>query len=286
MKVLVAGAGGMMGRAVSEHCKAHGDEVLAYDHARLDITCAEVVEREISGVAPEAVINCAAWTDVDGCELDPARSEEANAAAPETLARASRNANAVFITISTDYVFDGTKDGFYTQHDEPKPISIYGMSKLEGERRSQLINPRTIVVRSGFIFGIGGRNFLSTIHRPLSTGASVNAITDAWGTPTYSVHLAARLRELAELDQPGIYHVVNAGMGASYEEFARAVAQELDQDESLVQGIHSSALKRPAPRPRNSRLACLISEARGLAPLPPWRTGVREFLAGSPLAGS
>src|SRR5437762_11792515 len=108
----------MMGRAVSEHCKAHGDEVLAYDHARLDISCAEVVEREISGVAPEAVINCAAWTDVDGCERDPARSEGANAAGPETLASASRNANAAFITSSTDDAFDGTRDRCHRQHDE------------------------------------------------------------------------------------------------------------------------------------------------------------------------
>ena len=281
----MAGAGGMVGRAVSEHCKARGDEVLAYDHAGLDITNTDAVEREVNRVAPDAVINCAAWTDVDGCERDPARSEAANAAGPENLAKATRNANAVFVTISTDYVFDGAKDGFYTQHDEPRPTSIYGMSKLEGERRSQLANPRTIVVRSGFIFGHGGRNFLSTIARALSRGEQVRAIADAWGTPTYSVHLAARLRELAQLDLPGVYHTVNAGAGASYEEFARTVAQQLDKDQSLVQGILSSTLNRPAPRPRNSRLKCLISEARGLAPLPPWHTGIREFLAWSQLTG-
>jgi dTDP-4-dehydrorhamnose reductase len=279
LKVLVAGAGGMVGRAVSELCVAGGDQVFAYDHVALDISDADQVTKELAEVAPDAVINCAAWTSVDGCETDPIRSDAANAIGPRNLAAACRQSQAVFVTISTDYVFDGAKDGFYTQADEPRPISVYGTSKLRGEQEAQSVNPRTIVVRSGFIFGVGGRNFLSAIVNPISRGESVNAISDAWGTPTYAVHLARRLRELAELDAPGIYHVVNEGAGASYEEFAVAAAEQLGQDRSLVQGILSDTLNRPAPRPRNSRLKCLISAERGLAPLPSWQEGLREYLA-------
>ena len=286
MKVLVAGAGGMVGRVVSEHCRSQGDQVLAYDHEGLDISDADQVTRAVSQAAPDAVINCAAWTNVDGCENDPVRSDAANAIGPRNLAAASRSARAAFVTISTDYVFDGTKDGFYTQEDEPNPISVYGVSKRKGEIESQTANPATIVVRSGFIFGPGGRNFLSTIVHPLSRDESVKAIVDAWGTPTYAIHLAGRLRELAVLGIPGVYHVVNEGEGATYEEFALGVAEELGKDPSIVHGISSSSLTRPAPRPRNSRLKCLVSEARGLAPLPSWRVGLRQYLALSGLSKS
>ncbi|MDQ2856012.1 MAG: NAD(P)-dependent oxidoreductase, partial [Acidobacteriota bacterium] len=194
-------------------------------------------------------------------------------------AQASRNVDAVFVTISTDYVFDGEKGGFYTQLDQPNPKSVYGAMKLAGEQQAQLAYARSIVVRSGFIFGPGGRNFLSTVADRLRREESVGAIADAWGTPTYAAHLASRLRELVLLDLAGIYHVVNSGEGAAYDEFARAVALELGKDQAMVQSVLSSTLDRPAPRPRNSRLKCLISEERGLRPLPPWGEGVREFLS-------
>lgn len=269
----------MVGQAVSEHCKSRGDEVLAYGHKSLDISDAQLVKRELANVTPAAVINCAAWTDVDGCERDPARAHAANADGPENLAIASRNVGAVFVTISTDYVFDGEQEGFYTQRDDPNPKSVYGVAKLAGERRAQVAYARTILVRSGFIYGPGGRNFLSTVAERVRRRERVGAIADAWGTPTYSAHLAARLRDLAQLDLPGTYHVVNSGPGATYEEFVRAVVQELGENQALVQSVMSEALNRPAPRPRNSRLKCLISEAIGLSPLPPWREAIREFLA-------
>jgi dTDP-4-dehydrorhamnose reductase len=269
----------MVGRAVSEHCRSIGDEVFSRPHIGLDISDADLVKRELEKVKPDAVINCAAWTDVDGCERDPRRAEAANTHGPENLARASRHVGAILVTISTDYVFDGEKEGFYTQRDDPNPTSVYGKTKLSGERRAPAACARTIVVRSGFIFGPGGRNFLSTVAERVRRGARVDAIADAWGTPTYAAQLAARLRDLAQLDLPGIYHVVNSGEGATYEEFARAVVQDLGRDDSQVHGIKANTLNRPAPRPRNCRLQCLISEAIGLSPLPPWRDAVREFLA-------
>lgn len=266
----------MVGRAVRGHCESLGDQVIAVDHSALDIAEANRVLATISDARPDAVINCAAWTDVDGCERDAARAFAANAWGPQNLARASRLVGARFITISTDYVFDGTKSGFYTQRDDPNPQSVYAASKLEGEVRARDAYARTIVVRSGFIFGPGGKNFLSTIVRRIRGGERIKAISDCAGTPTYALDLARRLRELADLDLPGLYHVVNDGEGISYEDFTRSVAELLGKD-ATIEGVTEDSLNRPAARPRNSRLKCLLSEALGLEPLPSWQTALDHF---------
>jgi dTDP-4-dehydrorhamnose reductase len=202
-----------------------------------------------------------------------------NARAVETLATSSRSCGARFITISTDFVFDGTKDGFYTQRDDPNPLSVYGQSKLRGERAAQAAYARTIVVRTGWIFGLGGRNFLSTIIERAGRGEHLKAISDAYGTPTFAVDLAQRLRELARLDLPGVYHVTNSGAGVSYEEFARAALNVADCRKAELEVVSMNTLTRPAPRPRNSRLRCLLSEAVGLPALPDWETSLKVFAA-------
>lgn len=280
MKVLITGASGLVGRALFEHCSASGDEVLSYDHKALDITDASAVESIITSERPDAVVNCAAWTDVDGCESDPERARQANALGPENLARASRKANAVLLTISTDYVFDGEKEGFYTQRDTPAPISVYGNFKLEGERRAQAANGRTIIIRTGYIFGPGGRNFLSKVVERARRGEPIKAISDAWGTPTYGRDLARRLRELALLDLPGIYHVVSEGEGATFETFSIEAFRLAGLNTELLEVVSSDSLKRPAPRPRNSKLRCLLSGRLGLAPLPRWEDGLAHFVRG------
>jgi dTDP-4-dehydrorhamnose reductase len=278
MRVLITGASGMVGGAVAEHCRGRGDDVLAFDRESLDITDERAARETFGRLKPEAVINCAAWTDVDGCELDPQRAFLVNSQGVEALATASRLAGAAFVTISTDYVFDGQKpDGFYTQRDDPHPASAYGAAKLEGERRAQMASARTSVVRTGWVFGPGGRNFLATVAERARRGERLKAISDAFGTPTYAPDLAARLRELAELDLPGVYHVVNAGEGTSFEGFARAAVQAVGAAGVEIEAVTMDSLKRPAPRPRNSRLRCLLSEAIGLRPLRDWREALAEF---------
>jgi len=267
----------MVGRAVGEYCRSTGDLLFTYDHQQLDISDPNRVQQVLQQRRPDAVINCAAWTDVDGCELDHERAFAVNASGPENLAAASREIGAVLVTISTDYVFDGKKAGFYTQRDQPAPESIYGLSKLEGERRAQLAYARAIVVRTGFVFGPSGNNFLSTIIERAKRGEKLKAIRDAYGTPTYAPAMARRLRELAELDLPGIFHVVNAGDGASYEEFARAALDLSGLAATNLESVEMGSLNRPAPRPRNSRLKCLLSEALGLIPLPFWQESVADF---------
>jgi dTDP-4-dehydrorhamnose reductase len=281
MRVLVVGAGGMLGRAVAVQCRARGDEVLAHDHASLDIADVERVFATFERERPEAVFNCAAWTDVDGCESDRERAFEANARGPENLAAGARAVGARLLTISTDYVFDGAKAGFYTQRDDPNPQSVYAEAKLAGERLAQNACARTVVVRTGWIFGAGGKNFLSRVVELSRAGARLKAISDAWGTPTYAEDLARRLRELAHLDLPGVYHVVNSGAGASFEEFAREALAAAGLDASNLEGVPMDSLPRPAPRPRNSRLRCLLSEAVGLEPLPDWRHALRQFVRDS-----
>jgi len=261
-----------------EHCLTNGDDVRAYDREALDIGDPQVVDNVIGEQRPEVVINCAAWTDVDGCESDAAKAQRVNSFGPENLARASRNASAVLVTISTDYVFDGKKEGFYTQRDQPSPISVYGKFKLEGERRAQQEHARTIVVRTGFIFGPGGKNFLSNVVSRAAGGERLKAIRDCWGTPTYCRDLAARLRELAVLDLPGTYHLANSGEGASFETFAREALRFAGLSADRLEVVDNDTLGRPAPRPHNSKLRCLLSPAIGLQPLRSWRDGLSHFI--------
>ncbi len=278
MRVLVTGAGGLVGRAVSEHCRKSGDEVLSYTRTNLDITDGALVRETIIRNEPDVVINCAAWTDVDGCESNRDKAFAVNAVGPENLANACREVGCVFITISTDYVFDGSKQGFYTQHDEPNPQSVYAASKLDGEHRSTRSYDRAIIVRTGYIFGAGGNNFLSTVVERARNGTRLKAIRDMYGTPTYAEDLAARLRELAIADKPGIYHVVNSGPGVSFEEFTRKAIALTGNRDAVVEPVSADALNRPAPRPRNSRLRCLLTGAIGLPDLRDWLEALEEFV--------
>jgi dTDP-4-dehydrorhamnose reductase len=279
MKMIVTGSSGLVGRALVSHVAAEGETVVGLDHATLDITNSSAIQSAFTAERPDVVVNCAAWTDVDGCESDRDHAMAANAQGPELLALECRNIGALFITISTDYVFDGAKEGFYTQSDEPNPLSVYGVSKLDGERRAQAAWDRTIIVRSGYIFGSGGTNFLSTLIPRASRGERLTAITDMVGTPTYAADLAARIYDLAHLDRPAIYHVVNAGDGASFADFAACALEKAGLDGDLLQLTTLDSLGRPAPRPRNSRLRCLLSEGLGLEPLPFWQDSLSQFIA-------
>ncbi len=280
MKVLITGANGMVAKAAIDYCQSIGDRVLPLTHQELDIsdrtTVFEVFERE----KPEIVLNCAAYTDVDGAETNQEICYRANSIGVENLALASKNINAAFVTISTDYVFDGLKSDFYTQRDTPNPQGVYAKSKFEGEILARNAYARSIIVRSGWIYGAGGSNFLSVMDKLLANGKQIKAISDSFGTPTFAGDLARRLRELAEIDLPNIYHVTNAGEGTSYEGFARKVCEIEGFDENLLQSVSMNDLKRPAPRPQSSKLACLFSEKFGLEPLRNWEEALKRFLEG------
>ncbi len=268
----------MVARATIDYCHSIGDQVVAATRQQLDISDIQTVFDLFESEKPEAVINCAAYTDVDGAQSNADACYKANAFGVENLALASKKIDAAFVTISTDYVFDGLKSDFYTQRDTPNPRGVYAESKLDGEIRARNAYARSIIVRSGWIYGAGGTNFLSVMHRLLAEGKTIKVIYDSYGTPTYAVDLARRLRELAELDLPGVYHVTNSGNGTSYEGFARKVCEIQGFDIALLESVSVSDLKRPAPRPVSSKLACLISEKLGLAPLQNWEKALAEFL--------
>lgn len=278
MKILITGANGMLAKALIAHCRETGDEIAAFTRQELDISDREDVFERFIRIRPEAVINCAAYTDVDGGETNEKRCYNVNAAGVENLALACRKIDAAFVTVSTDYVFDGAKKGFYTQTDTPNPQSEYGKAKFAGEILAQKAYARSVIVRSGWIFGTEGTNFLSVMKQLFEKGQPIKAIADSYGTPTSADDLAKRLRELAILDLPCIYHVTNSGAGASYADFARKVCEIGGFEESLLETVSHSDLKRPAPRPVNSKLACLFSEKFGLAPLPDWKEALAASL--------
>ncbi len=278
MKILVTGANGMLARATIEHCRAIGDEVVALTREQLNIAERERVFEIFESAKFDAAINCAAYTDVDGSETNIERCSAANSFGAENLALAARQFDARFVTVSTDYVFDGAKTDFYTQRDQPNPLGVYGKSKLDGEIRARNANARSIIVRAGWIYGRGGTNFLSVLPDLLADGKRIKAISDAYGTPTYAADLAARLRELAVLDLPCIFHVANGGSGASYADFARRACELGNFDLELLENASAADLQRPAPRPLSSKLACLFSEKFGLQPLRDWETALAEFL--------
>ncbi len=260
---------------------ARNQNVHGYDHLALDISDEAAVNDAVQRVRPEVLINCAAFTDVDRCETDQEHARAVNARGPELLARACRTLNALLVTISTDYIFDGRKEGFYTQEDEPNPISFYGVTKLEGERRAREAHERTIVIRTGYIFGAGGKNFLSNVIRRGLRGEPMRAVTDMFGTPTFADDLAARIYELTLRGQPDVYHVVNGGDGASFADFVQIAAEIAGFRPDLVERASIESLSLPAERPRNSRLRCLVSPRLGLDPLPTWQHGLARFWAKS-----
>lgn len=278
MKILITGANGMVARAAVKHCESIGDDVTALTRQELDIADEKSVFDKFKTENFDAVLNCAAYTDVDGSETNVEQCYAANAKGVENLALAAKEVNCGFVTVSTDYVFDGTKDGFYTQRDTPNPQGVYAKAKLEGEILARNAYARSIIVRSGWIYGKHGTNFLSVMDRLLSEEKPLKAISDSYGTPTFARDLAVRLREFAALDLPGIYHVTNSGDGTTYAGFARKVCELKGFDTNLIEDVSFENLKRPAPRPVSSKLACLFSEKIGLSPMQNWEKALAEFL--------
>ena len=280
MKIVVTGANGMVARAAATHCREIGDDVVALSRQQLDISDREAVRRTLDEQRPEAVLNCAAYTDVDGAESQIEEARAANTIGVQNLAESARENGSTFITISTDYVFDGSNLGFYTEDDTPNPRGVYAITKYEGEIAAARVNPDAVIVRSGWIYGEGGTNFLSVMHRLLAEGKRIKAIKDAFGTPTFALDLARRLRELAAGNESGIFHVTNSGPGTSYLGFAEKICAVGGYDQALIEPVSKDDLERPAPRPVSSKLSSVRMEPAGLSALQNWESALAEFLSG------
>ena len=280
-KVLVSGSGGQLGLELAELLPRRGHEVVALSKGELDVADFGAVRLALEEHAPDVVVNAAAYTDVDGCETEADLAYRVNALGPRNLAQICEELGCELLHVSTNYVFDGELERPYTEEDEPRPLSIYGSTKAEGESSALAHNMRCVVVRTSWVFGAGKRSFLSTAHSELWAGRGVRAIKDTWASVTYVEDLAGRVEEILALSAGGLFHVVNEGV-CTYEEFAREAARlaGLDEEEAapLIETVSEAEMRRAAPRPRYTPLRSHASEQNGLAPLRHWREALADYI--------
>jgi dTDP-4-dehydrorhamnose reductase len=289
MRLLVSGASGMLGSAVVHAGQRAGHEVLALARAQLDITDADAVARAFERAAPDAAVNCAAFTDVDGAESDRESAQAVNADGAGHLARAAATAGAALVHVSSDYVFSGAaplgehgRPRPYVESDATGPQTVYGQTKLAGEDQVLAASPRHAVVRSAWLFGSGGKNFVETMlglaaereRAGADPAAALRVVSDQIGSPTWTGHLAPALIGLAERAVAGVVHLAGGG-AVSWHAFAVEIFRQA-QVECAVQETSSAEFARPAPRPAWSALA---SERDEVLPMPDWRDGLAGYLA-------
>jgi dTDP-4-dehydrorhamnose reductase len=274
MRLLVTGAAGMLGRDVVAAANDAGHEVVALARADLDIRDDAAVRAALRDARPDAVLNCAAWTDVDGAEAHEHAATAVNGEGAGHVAAAAAAAGARLVHVSTDYVFDGDAGEPYAEDAPTGPRSAYGRSKLAGERAVAAAQGRHAIVRSSWLFGPHGPNFVDTMRRIGAERDEVAVVDDQIGCPTYTGHLARALVAVAEHDLSGVLHVAGAGR-CSWFDLAVATFAETGID-CRVRPQATADLGRPAPRPAFSALASTRADA---PVLPDWREGLRAHLA-------
>ena len=276
-RVLVTGAGGQVGREVVDACA--GDDVIAADHATLDVADRDAVLQAITSAAPDVVVHTGAWTAVDACEGDPDRAFRVNALGTRHVAEGAGRVGAWVCYLSTDYVFDGMKPDPYVEWDAPNPVSVYGRSKLGGEWELAATGAGATVVRTSWVCGLHGANMVKTILRLAGEHEKLAFVDDQRGQPSFADDLAPMIRRLAVERRPGVFHVTNQG-AVSWFEFARAVLEVSGLDPGRVRPIATADLDppRPAPRPANSVLDNAALRLGGFPLLPHYREPLERLV--------
>jgi dTDP-4-dehydrorhamnose reductase len=280
VRVLVTGAAGQVGRELVEAMEAEGGrgrpEVVAAPRSQLDVTDRDAVLGAVLALGPDVIVHAAAWTAVDACEEDPDRAFLANALGTRHLAEAARRTGSHVCYLSTDYVFDGTAGRPYREWDPPNPLSVYGASKLGGERE---LDPAATVVRTSWVCGRYGSNIVKTVLKLAGGDGPLRFIDDQHGCPTFAADLAPVLRHLALDRRPGIFHVTNQGPTTWYE-FARAVVKAAGDDPARVEPVATAELSppRPARRPPYSVLDNFALRQSGLALLGDWHDPLERLV--------
>ena len=277
MKILVTGESGQLGYDVCRELRRRGTEHRGISSKELDIRDAAAVQRMLEEYRPDAVIHCAAYTGVDRAEEEPEACFAVNAQGTRNIARACALTGAKLLYISTDYVFPGKGERYYAPEDETGPLSVYGKSKLEGERAVKELLDRFFIIRTSWVFGINGSNFIRTMLRLSETNDTVRVVADQVGSPTYTADLAPLLCNMIQTEKYGIYHVTNEGL-CSWAELAEAVFAAAGR-ETKVQRVTTEEYGAKAPRPKNSRLSKAKLTEQGFSRLPLCQDALKRFLA-------
>jgi dTDP-4-dehydrorhamnose reductase len=289
MRVLVTGGTGQLGQALARTLGAAGDDFSLWSSSDLDVGNREQVLQIVGGMRPDVIIHGGAWTDVDGCETDPERAYRINAWGSRVVAEAADLCGARVVGVSTDYVFSGRGGGpgdgrAYHEWDATDPLNEYGRSKLAGEH--ELLNrlgSRACVVRTAWVCGPDGKNFLKTMLRLAEAGAAdrstLTVVNDQHGSPTFTDDLALAIRELAVRRASGVVHVSNPG-ATTWFDFAAEIFRRAGHDPSRVIPVTTEELlpKRPAPRPKFSLLGSMARDGFGITPLPEWPASLQRAL--------
>jgi dTDP-4-dehydrorhamnose reductase len=266
MRVVVFGSAGQLG---SELCRTLADyDLFPIMRDEIDIThLAQVVER-VEHLSPEAIINAAAFTDVDSCETHQEKAFLVNAIGARNVAIAARKTGSRLVHISTDYVFDGSKGKPYIEYDSPQPINVYGWSKLMGEKMVITQNPSSFILRVAWLYGPAGRNFVKTMIALVQDKEEIRVVNDQRGTPTFAGDVARQIKLLIETESYGLYHCTSRGRCTWYE-LAREIFRLLGIPVRVVP-VTSAEFPRPAKRPANSVLENFLLKIQGLDLMPPW----------------
>ncbi len=273
MKIAVTGSEGMLGHDIRH---VFSDvELICLTYETLDITKLDPVMKTIREIKPDFVVNAAAFTDVDRCESEPDLAYLINGLGARNIAMACEETKCPVVHISTDYVFDGRKNGPYDEWDDTAPINQYGLSKLMGERLVTSLTNRFYVVRTSWLYGKNGKNFVDTIGRLLSEKEGIDVVNDQVGSPTYTLDLARKIREIIGKGY-GIYHVTNSGK-CSWHEFAVAIADRMGIQKRITP-VTSEMFRRSAKRPANSVLGHTMLRLEGLGEMRDWKEALDEYL--------
>jgi dTDP-4-dehydrorhamnose reductase len=277
LKIFLTGKQGMLARAIAE-VLSPCHQVVAASHAEADIADEGAMRRILEAAQPDAVVNAAAFTDVDACETQQELAFRINAEGPRNLAIMCRDLDVPLMHISTDYVFDGEKAEPYVEEDEPRPLSVYGHSKLEGEREVQKHLDRSWIVRVCGVFGPYRNNFVSLVVELGRKGQPLRIVKDQRLAPTYTFDAAEGIGRILRRGPYGLYHLTNQGF-TSRIDFTREILRQAGFDDVPVIPISSEETKRPAPRPRNSQLEGARLKREGIELLPAWPEAVRRYLS-------